>query len=509
MAEIDKKRIVILSVPYQEPFPSAAPMVLTSCLKSAGISAKALDFNIDFLIEFIDKPYWADFRAQVTLGVKSSTFKFRALVDILKFTRRQLLEIKKKYDPEFIGLSVFTHESIDFSYILAYCIRRYLPGVKIIVGGRALELKTPQQEFYYNTFYNHGLADVVVVGDAEYSIVKVINENIQGIYISTSLTRDELNGLPMPDWSDYNLSSYNNSIGSYSINDNQETHAITITASKGCVRKCTFCDVESFWPKFVYRDGAQVAQEIISHYRQTGITQFNFSDNLINGSISEYRKMNTILAETIPNTISYSAFAIFRSASQQDDEDFRLAHLAGCKELAIGVESGSERVRYHQKKKFSNSDMDFGITNLYKNNIRQTWLLMVGYPTETEWDYLETERLLRRYQHLRDLISIDVTATFQLNDNAPLLTNHTLRDSLNFTFDCDNKFSRYFWVSAENPNNTFPVRYDRWQRLTNLVIELGYTCEFNRDRIIAELDRINDIYNETKHKKVFPISRTQ
>jgi hypothetical protein len=508
VTSIDKKRIVILSVPYQEPFPSAAPMVLTSCLKSAGISSIAIDFNINFLYEFFAKPYWPEFRAQITLGVKSSSFKFRALVDILKFIRKQLREIKQNHDPEYIGLSLFTHESIDFSYILIYCIRRYLPSVKIIVGGRALELKDLRQEFYYNSFYNNGLADVVVVGDAEYSIVKVINENITGVYVSTPLTHNELNSLPMPDWSDYNLSLYSDyQFTGGSVSDNFEQKFISVTASKGCVRKCTFCDVESFWPKFVYRDGDSVAQEIISHYRQTGITRFKFTDNLINGSISEYRKMNKVLAETIPNTIEYSGFAIFRSASQQDKDDFKLARLAGCKQLQIGVESGSERVRYHMKKKFSNDDMDFSVQELHKNKIQQIWLMMVGYPTETDWDYLESERLFRRYQHLRDLIVIDITATFQLNDNAPLITNEKLRDSLHFKFDRDDNFSRFFWVSADNPDNTFPVRYERYKRLSSLSLDLGYRHGGNIPRILEELEKINTVYNETKHKKIFPISR--
>ena len=42
------------------------------------------------------------------------------------------------------------------------------------------------------------------------------------------------------------------------------------------------------------------------------------------------------------------------------------------------------------RKKFSNDDADYYISNLLERNIFVKFLLIVGYPTETEEDFLET-----------------------------------------------------------------------------------------------------------------------
>ena len=42
---------------------------------------------------------------------------------------------------------------------------------------------------------------------------------------------------------------------------------------------------------------------------------------------------------------------------------------AGAHTISIGMESGSERVRNHMKKKFSDDDIDYTVTNLAKNNM--------------------------------------------------------------------------------------------------------------------------------------------
>jgi radical SAM superfamily enzyme YgiQ (UPF0313 family) len=233
----------------------------------------------------------------------------------------------------------------------------------------------------------------------------------------------------------------------------------------------------------------------------------------MNGSISNYRRMNELLAEKIPNTIRYRGYAIFRPKSQMPDYDFEIAKKAGCYSWSIGVESGSERLRFEMRKKFTNDDMDHSITQLHKNNIKQNWLMMVGYPTETHEDYLESEELLRRYAHLakNSMIRIGLTPTFMLLQNSPLLQDPELVKQLGLNFDPTDNLSRYFWTADVNPENTFDVRADRWRKLMQLTQELGYDLHSAQptDMFIADLENNRKIYDEykqkNKHKKMFPI----
>jgi len=514
---IPQTRVIILSVPYTEPMPMVAPVLLSACLNNAGISAKGIDFSIAFFEQFNNKPYWNSIKHLVTIG-KADVLPRRAVIDLLKFIRKQLISIRDTYNPEYLGLSIFTNESIDFSYLLIPYIRKYLPNTKIMLGGRALELICGIYNIkHYEKYHKYGLADIIVVGDAETAIVEVVQNNLLGIYFSKQQTKEDLDNIPTPNWDDYDTSVYSK-YREYSIvkDENRpdlDSRYIAIMGSKGCVRQCTFCDVASFWPKYLYREGANIARDIIENYRSTGITNFLFTDNLINGSTSQYRTLNEVLVREIPNTINYSGYAIFRSKQYMPESDFELAKVAGCKEWSIGVESGSETVRFELKKNFTDDDMDHSIRHLSKNNITQTWLLMVGYPTETEQDYLATEEFLRKYAHLNSdrSIRIGITATFQLLSNSPLIKNKEYIEKYGLKYDFSSNLSRYFWTADINPENTFDVRADRYVRLLNLTKELGYPFSygFPVEKWTEEVLHMRKLYEKYKPKKVFVISSNQ
>lgn len=509
-------RVVIVSIPYTEPLPMVAPVLLSACLEKQGISAVGLDLGVEFLQEFVECDYWPELKNLLALGIAPNRLPRTAVKQLLRFIVRKLKQIQQDYNPEYLGLSIFTNESINFSYVMIPYIRRYLPNAKIMLGGRGLELMCGvENRKHYEKYHDHGMADVCVVGDAETAIVEVVKQNIRGIYFARPQTREDLDNIPVPNWNNYNFDLYKK-FENYEIVEGHDTPGedpryIAVTGSKGCVRNCSFCDVASFWPDYIYRDGEKIADEIIANYQSTGIKNFRFTDNLINGSITHYRKMNQRLADVIPNTINYGGYAIFRSRSQMPESDFALAAQAGCRHWVVGVESGSEKVRYDLKKKFSNDDLDHGVTNLHKNNIVQSWLLMVGYPTETERDYLETENLIRRYAHLNrgGLIKIGITPTFQLLHNSPLIQDPVLRNSLGLSYSSVHHHSRYFWTADVNPENTFETRYQRWLRLVRLAESLNYVWQpgMSVEKWTDELASMKKIYDELQPKKVFTIHR--
>jgi hypothetical protein len=512
-------KVIIISVPYTEPLPMVAPVLLSACLNEAGISAKGIDLSVNFLNEFISKPYWGYLKNWLALGtVPSQGFPRRAIIDVLKFIHRTLKKVKEEHDPEYIGLSLFSHESIEFSYWLIPYIRKYLPNTKIILGGRGLELICGVYNIrHYEKYHKYGMADVLVVGDAETAIIDAIKNNATGIHFAQQQTKEDLDAIPVPNWNDYDFEIYQQFVD-YEISKDHnlpesDPRYIAISGSKGCIRKCTFCDVASFWPKYIYREGQNIARDIIENYRRTGIRNYRFTDNLMNGSVSHYRKMNEILAHEISNTINYSGYAIFRNKEGMPAEDFETAARAGCNNWVIGVESGSEKIRFQIKKNLTDDDMDHSILNLHKNKIQQGWLLMVGYPTETEEDYLATEDLLKRYAHLNKngLIKFSITPTFQLLHNSPILQSKELVESYGLNYNINDNLSRYFWTAEINPENTFLVRYDRFRRLFNLAKDLGYTLVqgVTMDKWQDELKQLVKIYDEYKPKKVFTISTGQ
>lgn len=502
-------QVVLLSVPYCEPLPAVAPVLLAGCLESAGITAQAIDFNAEFLNHFTNNPHAFDFKHFLTLGnVVSSKFNRKFFKEVSKFSKKFLQTLVTKHQPEYIGISIFTSESLDFGLLLSYYIRQYCPGVKIIAGGKGLEVSDATGKKHYEHWINNGVVDTVVVGDAEFTVVEVIKNNLIGVVKCSKQTKEDLDRIPLPKWQDYDLTLYPHLMKEWDKNKKPIEPYFSITASKGCVRQCTFCDVASFWPEYLYRDPRKVAEEIIYNYNATGIKKFEFTDNLINGSISNFRTMNEILALKIPNTINYGGYAIFRGRAQMPEDDFALAASAGCRRWSIGVESGSEKVRYDMKKKFTNDDIDWSVNMLYKYNILQVWLLMVGYPTETEKDFQDTKALINRYSSVANsgLIHVQVTPPFMLLNNSPLIQNKELYVEYGLEKHQDRAHADRFWTSTKYIDNDYPTRSRRWKELINLIQSCGYTfgASMPVEKWQVELEHLDKIYNEN-HVKIFPI----
>ena len=495
-------KTVILSVPYCEPHPMVAPVLLSACLTKHGIQSKGIDFSIEFNKFFESDGTLTDVKQLITmLNLGGSNLSYRLFKRMYSFTKRFLQNIHQTHRPEYIGLSLFTSESLDFGLFMCYLIRKYLPDVKIMVGGKALEVLDGNGQKNYTTWAE--IADLVIVGDAESEIVTSLKENKSGLVFCQPQTKQDLDDIPVPNWDDYDLSAYRNV--------ENKTYMI-VTGTKGCVRECTFCDVASFWPKFIMRDPAKVANEIIANYQKTGITLFKFTDNLINGSITGYRTLNQCLVNEIPRTINYEGYAIFRGKSQMPEKDFQLAAEAGCKQWVIGLESGSEAVRFHMKKKFSNEDIDWSANMLYNYGITQNWLLMVGYPTETEDDFNQTLLLLKKYAFMgkSNKVTVSVTPTFSLLNNSPLITNTDLAVSLGLEQYVDTKFNDKFWTSTKFVDNNYPTRSRRWKELISTIEDMGYRFSSNMptDKWKTEIELLDRLYEENQ-RKVFHISSSK
>jgi radical SAM superfamily enzyme YgiQ (UPF0313 family) len=211
-----------------------------------------------------------------------------------------------------------------------------------------------------------------------------------------------------------------------------------------------------------------VADEIIGIFTRYGIKNFAFTDSLINGGLKPFREMNSELARRLPETINYSGQFICRDSKSMPPDDFVLMKSAGCASINIGIESGSESVRNHMKKGFSDSDLEYTADQLLKNNITQYWNIIVGYPTETDEDWLKTINLIEQYKDYNKKIKIIPVGIFQLLSDTPI-TSHSMLEELDIEINPISGYSEYNWISHYNTSNTFKSRVDRWNSLVNML----------------------------------------
>jgi radical SAM superfamily enzyme YgiQ (UPF0313 family) len=341
------------------------------------------------------------------------------------------------------------------------------------------------------------LTDYYVKGDGEQSLIELLrgNDIIDGINREDFVPIKTLDNMLHPDFSDYDFDLYN-------------PKQLPITGSRGCVRNCSFCDVHVH-SKYRYRSGEFVADEMIALAKQYGLSDFYFTDSLINGNLREFKIMCTKLAEynsTAQKPITWGGFFIIRASNQVFDGYWELVSRSGGCRLDLGVETGSDSVRLHMNKKFDNEGLDYTMEMLEKYNITCNFLIIVGYPTETEQDFRDTLDMFTRYQPMANRIieNVSLGSTLGILPGTPL---HQLAEEYNIELDRHENN----WIAHDNPTLTIEERLRRVQRLKDHLNELGYVFGNgnngdNGDSMLDMLESSVEVFNKrNKIKKIIRI----
>ena len=468
--------IVIATLPKIDlRFPLVGVAQLKSMVEKHGFSCYLVDLNIDLFHRVDLKKYgylWLDSDTTFSDDDLFEQFKKDQFDEICKIWAKQLLS----YNAEWIGLSFFSYMSLFPGRLLLKYIKEINPDAKIVLGGTGIL-------HHIKTFQNN--MDAYITGEGEYSLTELLkgNMNFPGINNANFQQITDLDALPFPDYSDNDFSLYPLEPYTYKkpsiINlDSGPSNIINITGSRGCVRNCTFCDVAIHWPKFRYRSGKSIVDEMIYVSNTYNRFQFLFTDSLMNGSMLILKNMCRKLIKAKENgnirkNIIWGGQMICRKEQQHGINIYKMMSDSGCKWIAIGIESGSESVRTHMKKHFSNEDMDFTIEQLTLNRIRILILLIVGYPTETEEDYQDTLDMFTRYKKYNDIkmIQVNLGGLACILKDTPL--DITMSDEL--TGPNGEKFDilkhSNSWTYKDN---TLEVRIERRRQLYHHCKSLGY-----------------------------------
>jgi hypothetical protein len=346
------------------------------------------------------------------------------------------------------------------------------------------------------------LIDHYLIGDGEDAFVAMLDGNFDHPGID-GRPPEQLKDLDRYPLSDYSLVDP----GRYKYT---QFPGVYITSSRGCVRSCKFCDIAMHWPKFRYRRGESVAEEIYTHWKRHGVRIFQFNDSVTNGNLTEYLKMNSRLAELREQNPDMDIRLLgqfnVQSRKRMTEEQYQMAALAGWRTLIPGIESFSERVRYDMGKDFSNDDIDWHFYQCGRWGMQNVVLMFVGYPTETLEDHAKNIEFLHRYRKYMyaGVIaqirwgwtgSIDVGTKLSERDLGFRIVPQIPDLDLSHMHDHDTHwiYGRN-WINLDNPDMTLEERMRRRMELHNLSLELEYPITRPRE----ELEIIKMIMQEFK-----------
>jgi radical SAM superfamily enzyme YgiQ (UPF0313 family) len=382
--------LLICIIPKINPdAPTVGPAVLKAHCEAEGFSCEVVDFNIKLYNELKSKNkeslYFKD-DAIFALDrlTPDLTPEFEVFYNEFEYVFLDWIDFIKEKNPRVIGLSLLTLFSLSVATRLGELIRKHIPDLKILWGGAAIE-------YGIEVFKKRNLFDDYIFGDAEYSLTEYLKGNMtyKGI---NSLAVNQISNLEdvlLPNYDDINWDEYDDIDGCLPV---------YITGSRGCVKRCTFCNVADMWPDFRYRSGKSIAEEIISIKERYDRYTFRFTDSLINGSMKSFRNLLTELIKyrKTNSKFGWSSQWIIRSKNQSPVTDYENMKKSGCVWLEIGLESFSQDVRFHMGKKFTDEDMWWCLEHLNKYEIPHVLLMITGYPTETEEDHQTTLRSVRK-----------------------------------------------------------------------------------------------------------------
>lgn len=444
--------IVLLNIPKMEVHnPLIASAAIKAVLNENNISSICLDMNVDL---------WNALRKECPefWDNDDQTIHNRELFEEWwyeygNYVVDWLNENVKKVNPKFVGITILSH----WQHKICERIIKLLPDQKIILGGPGVNV---------NNFAQLQNVYAYVEGEAENVIVPVINgqTDIPGVNGRPPVQLLDLNTLPFPDYSDFDLTKYSHKFRNVYDSPNGADF-LYVTASRGCIRKCTFCDVAKHWPSFITKSGKTIAREIMHQHLKHNIKSFYFTDSLINGNMKVLKDLVDEINK-LELDIDWAGQFIVRPPNVMSPSNFDELKRSGCKRLLLGVESYSQRVLNHMKKGMRTVDVDYTIEQCSRLGIQVVPMMIVGYITETDEDHqANKDFLIKNKKYVEDgtIYQISLGPTLRIYDGTPL-ADHFDEQELD-------RSDEGGWVYNDN---TEKVRIERWFELKNLAKNLGY-----------------------------------
>ena len=469
------KKILVLTPPFLEPFrPPISGAIISEVASLAGFDVTAIDLSIEYYHEYGAEAFHNASREFI--GIREP--RENTLVDIDAFIKKFLPpEMLLKF--EWILVSVFSKFEQGFAEIMLNYIRPFTDA-KIVLGGAGVNVHkwtfadlTP----FGKAMFNANLANYYVQGEGEIVLKELLsgNDTYPGINGKLPIQIQDIESLPLPNYDFYDMDKYD-----YLDNANKE---IFIYGSRGCVKNCSFCDIAHFWPKYRFRTGKNIAEEMIRHYEKNGVTAVYFADSLFNGSLKNFNEMITTLANYGKVKWRWGGFAIIRPQNQHPTEMFDICAEAGMSNWLVGVEHASYRVRKELGKNITDDDIWYHLEQSERvGNVTNTILMLPTWPSETLEEHEYHARFFKKHQRFvasGAISSINISQSLFVFYDTPFVKERHFDWHMNAQVaEMVHDSYQNFWINKDNIELTPKERTRRILRLYDEAFKYKYPLNY-------------------------------
>jgi len=301
----------------------------------------------------------------------------------------ELRAVLAEFEPEAVGIGIMTIES-RYGFQLAETVKQLRPGMPVILGG-------PHCKHEPKYILNNPNIDIIVVGEGDVTAVELFNalankKDLAGV-AGLAFRRDgeyfmtpsravirNLDDYPQ-DYTLLDLERYFNYKSSFDFFPTyRHRRFLPIVTSRGCPFKCTYCH-DIFAKSIQYRSPENVVDEMEYLHKTYAIHEFHIVDDTFNLNMKRAKRIMDMIMDrglkihmTMPNGVRADFF---------DDELIDKMARAGVYRLALGIESGSQRIQDLIKKDLDISILPSVVEKLSRAQISVHGFFMLGFPTET------------------------------------------------------------------------------------------------------------------------------
>ena len=308
----------------------------------------------------------------------------------------ELDAVMSSFDPQVVGIGVMTIEC-KYGFIDAAKVKKINPNVTVIFGGPHC---SHEPQFILNDIN----VDLMVSGEGDLTIVELIDtleegKDVAGVpgiaykkngsYLRTA-ERPVIRDLDTIDqeYDLINLERYFNfqsSMDFFPVFRNKRF--IPLVTSRGCPFKCTYCH-DIFDKSIQYRSPEAVVNEIEYLIKVYGIREFHIVDDVFNVNM---KRAKIVLDAIIERNLNiHISFPNGLRADFFDDELIDKMQRAGVYRMALGIESGSQRIQDMIKKDLDINIIYDVVEKLTSARMSVHGFFMLGFPSETREEMKET-----------------------------------------------------------------------------------------------------------------------
>lgn len=309
-------------------------------------------------------------------------------------------ELKKeieKFSPNIVAMSALYYSNADIVHKTAHMIKEIDQNIVVAIGG-SYPTHLPA------TALQNGDIDYCVFSEGEHTFQRLVNaldgfsslDDIDGIAYRDEDGRivindkksfiNNLDSIPFPDRDAVPFEKYltGGRRVIYRYYSPKDLRIGSITSSRGCPYKCTFCGSKAFWGQHIrFRTPESVIEEMIEMKDKYGVNTFVFNDDNMCVDKKRFMKFLDLIIKNLPG-IKWLSGGGLNVRAINDDEIIKKMYKSGICLFNLALESGKNETLRKIHKVSTVEEIQNVVELIRKEgDIPIHGFFIIGFPFET------------------------------------------------------------------------------------------------------------------------------